>query len=48
MGRSVLAAGERKKSDAECVCGEFGGMRGEAGGDDSGDESGVGTDVIKP
>ena len=45
MGRTILAAGEWEESDAECVYGEFGGMRGEAGGDDSGDESGVGTEV---
>ena len=46
MGRTVFAAGEREESDAECVCGKSGRMRSEAGGDDSGDESGVGTDVI--
>ena len=45
MGRTIFAAVEREESDAESVCGEFGGMRGEAGGDDSGDERRVGEKI---
>ena len=40
VGRKILAAGEWEEGYAERVCAQPGGMRGQTGGDDSGDKNG--------